>query len=283
MTGPGRGVSESAGKPSSVPRFSRQSRRAVGRQSSVSVAGCPATLATLPEDRPSQPYRPPIRSCSGWGLPSQPVSRLLVGSYPHHFTFAVAYAAAVSFLWHSPSGYPYRALPGTLLCGARTFLDGTIPARLPGGLDRYCTRGVGGNTPTDKGGGHDHEECGHQERDRQTDVDQRAGDRGADRLSSPVQTHRDGEGATVPGGIGPPLAHGEHSDVEGPIRQPRDQQGRRGQPGIAGEGKEREGGAGDHVGDDHDASLPALAIHPAGDERGRHRSEALDGPQSAPQ
>src|ERR1700719_2458222 len=126
--------SESAGKPSSVPRFSRQSRRVVGRQSSVFVAGYPTTLATLPEDRPTQPYRPPIRSCSGWGLPSQPVSRLLVGSYPHLFTFAAARATAVYFLWHSPSGHPDRALPGTLLCGARTFLDGSIPARLPGGL-----------------------------------------------------------------------------------------------------------------------------------------------------
>src|SRR6202040_2696587 len=92
--------------------------------------------ATLPEDRPSQPYRPPIRSCSGWGLPSQPVSRLLVGSYPHHFTFAATCATAVYFLWPSPSGHPDRALPGTLLCGARTFLDGTIPPRLPGGLGR---------------------------------------------------------------------------------------------------------------------------------------------------
>ncbi len=35
---------------------------------------------------------------------------------------------AVSFLWHSPSGYPDRVLPGTLLCGARTFLDRIAPA-----------------------------------------------------------------------------------------------------------------------------------------------------------
>src|SRR3989442_15324311 len=132
--------SESAGKPSSVPRFSRRSRRAVGRQSSVSVAGCPATLATLPEDRPSQPYRPPIRSCSGWGLPSQPVSRLLVGSYPHHFTFAVARAAAVYFLWHSPSGHPDRALPGTLPYVPRPILSGPLPARLTVSLDGICTR-----------------------------------------------------------------------------------------------------------------------------------------------
>ena len=31
-------------------------------------------------------------------------------------------APAVSFLWHFPRGYPHRALPGILLCGARTFL-----------------------------------------------------------------------------------------------------------------------------------------------------------------
>ena len=62
------------------------------------------------------------------------------GLLPHHFTFAVARAAAVFFLWHSPSGCPDRVLPGTLLYGARTFLDGTIPARLPGGLSSDCTQ-----------------------------------------------------------------------------------------------------------------------------------------------
>ena len=158
--------SESAGKPSSVPRFSRQSRRDVGRQSSVSVAGYPATLATLPEDRPSQPYRPPIRSCSGWGLPSQPVSRLLVGSYPHHFTFAAACATAVYFLWHSPSGHPDRALPGTLLCGARTFLDGTIPARLPGGLIRNVIPSRFRNQQWRQPGGEQQERRGDADRQR---------------------------------------------------------------------------------------------------------------------
>jgi len=159
--------SESADKPSSVPRFSRRSRRVVGRQSSVFVAGYPATLATLPEDRPSQPYRPPIRSCSGWGLPSQPVSRLLVGSYPHHFTFAAACAAAVSFLWHSPSGHPDRALPGTLLCGARTFLDGTISPRLPGGLGWNCTRMFGWDNQPDKPGTCSDQRRGNHKRQRQ--------------------------------------------------------------------------------------------------------------------
>ena len=30
---------------------------------------------------------------------------------------------AVCFLWHWPAGYPEWALPTTLLCGARTFLE----------------------------------------------------------------------------------------------------------------------------------------------------------------
>src|SRR5207248_7747801 len=53
----------------------------------------PARSSDLPEGRkgPDQPC-PLIWSCSRWGLPSQPVTRLLVGSYikglasPHHFT-----------------------------------------------------------------------------------------------------------------------------------------------------------------------------------------------------
>ena len=33
---------------------------------------------------------------------------------------------AVSFLWHCPRGRPHRGLPGTLPCGARTFLPPAI-------------------------------------------------------------------------------------------------------------------------------------------------------------
>jgi hypothetical protein len=35
---------------------------------------------------------------------------------------------AVCFLWHCPAGHPGSALPTTLPCGARTFLDGTVSA-----------------------------------------------------------------------------------------------------------------------------------------------------------
>ena len=50
-------------------------------RSSVWAGGCPTALATQP-GRFSGPLHPfPIRSCSGWGLPSRPVTRPLVRSY----------------------------------------------------------------------------------------------------------------------------------------------------------------------------------------------------------
>jgi hypothetical protein len=36
---------------------------------------------------------------------------------------------AVCFLWHCPAGHPGWALPTTLLCGVRTFLDGALRRR----------------------------------------------------------------------------------------------------------------------------------------------------------
>ena len=50
-------------------------------RSSIWAGGCPTALATQP-GRFSGPLHPfPIRSCSGWGLPSRPVTRPLVRSY----------------------------------------------------------------------------------------------------------------------------------------------------------------------------------------------------------
>ena len=45
-------------------------------------------------------------------------------------------APAVCFLWHCPAGHPGWALPTTLLCGARTFLDSSRLPRSPGWLVR---------------------------------------------------------------------------------------------------------------------------------------------------
>jgi hypothetical protein len=56
---------------------------------------------------------------------------------------------AVCFLLHSPRGFPHRALPGTLLCGARTFLPPNAAERRRAGdrliscdrrKDRACDR-----------------------------------------------------------------------------------------------------------------------------------------------
>ena len=42
---------------------------------------------------------------------------------PHLFTLTRQRLEAVYFLCHFPSGHPDRVLPGTLLCGVRTFLS----------------------------------------------------------------------------------------------------------------------------------------------------------------
>lgn len=59
-----------------------------------------------------------------------PVTREAGGLLHHRFTLTCASGCAnttklqaVCFLWHWPAGYPEWALPTTLLCGARTFLE----------------------------------------------------------------------------------------------------------------------------------------------------------------
>src|SRR5689334_24340044 len=49
---------------------------------------------------------------------------------PHHFNLAgpLARPWAVSFLWHFPAGFPGSALPTTLPCDVRTFLEGFTSA-----------------------------------------------------------------------------------------------------------------------------------------------------------
>ncbi len=72
----------------------------------------------------------PAWSCSGWGLPCEPRYRGPGALLPHPFTLTSAAALAVFSLWHFPGGRPLRALPGTLPCGARTFLPWTLGLRL---------------------------------------------------------------------------------------------------------------------------------------------------------
>src|SRR5262249_36760294 len=54
---------------------------------------------------------------------------------PHRFTLACASdpwtvePSAVSFLWRCPAGHPDWALPSTVPCGVRTFLEPVTPVR----------------------------------------------------------------------------------------------------------------------------------------------------------
>jgi hypothetical protein len=108
-------VRGSAYKPGSVPRRSAATVIYLARR-------LPGRSSDLPEGHngPDQPC-PHIWSCSRWGLPSQPVARLLVRSYfkapkrPHRFTLTPR--GAVYFLLH----FPYPS-PPTL--ARRTASDG---------------------------------------------------------------------------------------------------------------------------------------------------------------
>jgi hypothetical protein len=75
----------------------------------------------------------PIRPCSGWGLPSRPVTRPLVRSYRtvSPLPRAPAGRSAVCSLWHCPAGRPDWRLASTLPCGGRTFLDPGGPGPRP--------------------------------------------------------------------------------------------------------------------------------------------------------
>src|SRR5690606_30579544 len=70
----------------------------------------------------------PIWSCSRWGLPCRSVAGLAVRSYrtvsplPDPCTPKSAGPSAVCSLLHFPSARAAQALPGTVPCGARTFL-----------------------------------------------------------------------------------------------------------------------------------------------------------------
>ena len=116
---PGRSMEggEFAGKPDSVPENGRRPsiwdlryRQASVRSTRGLVGGPPAPLLDL---APRGVYQPP-RSPG-----------MLVVSYTTVSPLPVPPKgpSAVWFLWHFPSGRPAWALPSSLSCGVRTFLD----------------------------------------------------------------------------------------------------------------------------------------------------------------
>ena len=121
-----------ADKPGFVPAGRYRRCR---RQSSISGNRCRFPPAAYPDARAGSPQTHPVWPCSGWGLPSRsghPERWWSLTPPFHPYRWAVIPAksgklhAAVSFLWHWPAGFPEWALPTTLLCGARTFLGGTL-------------------------------------------------------------------------------------------------------------------------------------------------------------
>ena len=67
-----------------------------------------------------------IRCCSRWGLHERS-SYLLPSKLLPYYSTLTAFAA-VYFLLHFPESRLYRELPGTLPCGARTFLTYSLSA-----------------------------------------------------------------------------------------------------------------------------------------------------------
>ena len=144
---------ESACKPASVP--GRRSRGG-GHPSGTGVAaGLVRSTRGLGRaslrGRVAAAGASPIRPCSGWGLPSRPVTRPLVRSYRTVSPLPVrSRGPAVCSLWHFPAGRPDWPLASTLPCGGRTFLDPGGPGpRPPNRLPlpgQYATRtGPGGD------------------------------------------------------------------------------------------------------------------------------------------
>ena len=105
---------------------------------SHSSGPCVTAGLKRPTREPCGPHdRSPIWSCSGWGLPCHACCQARGALLPHHFTLTRALPKqlrAVYFLWHFPWTCALQELPGTLPCGARTFLPATaerLPGRLP--------------------------------------------------------------------------------------------------------------------------------------------------------
>ena len=82
----------------------------------------------------------PIWPCSEWGLPCHACYQARGALLPHHFTLT-GQGPAVYFLWHFPWARAPQALPGTLPCGARTFLHRARRQRLSGRLRGHCNPG----------------------------------------------------------------------------------------------------------------------------------------------
>src|SRR5438132_2906555 len=281
--------SESADKPSSVLRLAGRSRHAPEGQPSVWFAGCPTTQATVPEDRPSQPIRPPIRSCSEWGLPSRPVSRPLVGSYHHHFTFAgvatgCVFSVALSFGLPRPGVTRHPALRSSdfprqvrscrgCLADSRTNSIRLIPISSLPVLCRDQSQRQPGREQGQPGA--------DDERQYQGPLDQLSRDGGSHRQASVVQVHRHRERPPAPGLVRPALAHREHGDVAGAQESTQEDHGGQYDPPAAGPRQDRKPHCSAHHRPGEDMTLLPSAAQLADEQAADDAGDSLGSPQLA--
>jgi len=118
---------EPADKPDSVVPEDRRSS-ICDRCCQRPGATYPVTRASSPRTSPQVPCRlssaaHPLGLASGGVCRATPVTRGAGGLLHRRFTLTSAGAEAVCFLWHCPAGHPGWALPTTVLCEVRTFLD----------------------------------------------------------------------------------------------------------------------------------------------------------------
>jgi len=110
-------AAEGSRKPSSVQRAIHLGRRS------------PGTSCGLPGDHHAAGRHSPLLGLAPGGVCRAPaVTRTGGGLLLHRFTLTGSATLArrlqaVCSLWHFPSAFAARVLPGTLPCGARTFLE----------------------------------------------------------------------------------------------------------------------------------------------------------------
>ena len=92
----------------------------------------PNASCSLPRGSGRQPSNAPLHGLAPDGVcRAVTVTGHAVGSYSTVSPLPEAMLSRFrrfTFLWHFPRGYPHRALPGILPCGARTFLSGRNPS-----------------------------------------------------------------------------------------------------------------------------------------------------------
>jgi hypothetical protein len=109
-------------------------RRAIslGRRSPAASSSLPGTSPAFGRSARAAPS-PLLGLAPGGVYHAAPCYQQRGGLLHHPFTLACAAVArgpsAVCFLWHFPAPRGVRALPGTLPCGARTFLDRLVGGR----------------------------------------------------------------------------------------------------------------------------------------------------------